>query len=264
MKLVVLTIVKDGMPWITLHYPELRRLTIDWEWHVVEGTANAEHCTTWCRKTPPGLSTDGTTEYLDSLNFDGRVIVYRSEMWHGKVNMVNEPLRHITEPCVLLQADADELWKAKQLDTIYSIISNGKFDAARFHCRYYLGPDIAITSRNTFGNRTETEWFRAWLYRPGARFKSHEPHVLDTPSERTMNHRQSEKHGLVFDHMAYATERQVAFKRDFYGSASNPIGHLYSDAVDGWRRLQDNQTWPARVRDFLRFVKDDATAERIR
>lgn len=263
MKLVILTIVRDGMPWITLHYPELLKLTIPWEWHIVEGTSSPEHCTKWCRPLTPSLSTDGTTQYLNSLLFDTRIFLYRSEIWHGKLQMVNAPLRHLHEPCVLLQADSDELWTTKQLETIHALLSAGNHDCCHFYCRYFLGPDIIITSRNGFGNRTDFEWFRAWAYRPGMRFISHEPPKFDRVPERIMTHHQTAKHDLVFNHYAYATEAQVAFKQEFYGGPNNKLGPLYSDAVEGWRRLQANTRWPAKVGDYLRFVKDDSICERL-
>ena len=264
MKLVVLTIVKNGMPWITLHYPTLRKLAIPWTWMVVEGTAAPEHCTSWCRKVEPGLSTDGTSEYLDSIvALDERVCLFRSEMWHGKVQMVNTPLARIQEPCVLVQVDADEIWTQIQLERIYNVMQRDKWNVGYFYCRYFLGPDIIINSRDTFGNRTEFEWCRAWRFFPGQRFISHEPPRLDGMEPVVMTHRYTERHALIFDHMAYATERQIIEKVNYYGSPNNKIGHLYSDGVEGWRRLQDNTHWPVKVRDFLRFVKDDATAIRI-
>jgi hypothetical protein len=261
-KLVILTIVKDGLPWIAEHYPTYRSLAIPWEWHVVEGTASARHCTKWCRDLRPGLSEDGTTEYLDSIAFDPRVFLYRSEIWNGKVAMVNAPLYRLDRPCVLLQADADELWERAMLERLHSLVIKNQYNTYYHYCRYYLGPDIIITSTNTFGNRTESEWCRAWKYTPGQRFTSHEPPRLDIPHPIIAPHKHTAKHQLVFDHYAYATERQVRFKVEYYGSPNNKLGHLYSDAVEGWHRLQQNQVWPVKVRDFLRFVRDDATATR--
>lgn len=270
MKLVIVTIVQNGMPWISCHYPEFRKLQVNWEWHVCEGTANSEQCTSWCKKMRPGLSSDGTTEYLDSLAWDPRVFLYRSEMWHGKLEMVNCALKDLHEPCVLVQADADELWTAIQLERIYELLRDNhhtgtrRYNSIFFYCRYFLGPDIVITSKDTFGNRTDFEWLRAWAWAPGMRFLTHEPPKLDQVEFKPMPHRNSQKHGLVFDHMAYATEEQVANKAEYYGSPNNQLGHLYSDAVEGWHRLQHNTKWPVKVRDFLRFVKDDAVAERIK
>lgn len=269
MKLLVVTIVRDGLPWIACHYPELRKLDIPWVWHIIEGTAAPAHCTAWCERIRPGLSTDGTTEYLDSLAFDKRVFIHRSELWDGKVSMVNAALTHQHEPCVILQADADELWTARQMERIFDLLRDDhplrtkKFNCIYFYCRYFLGPDIVITTRNTFGNRTDFEWMRAWAYVPGMRFTSHEPPKMDGPEPRPMPHKRSLDHGLVFDHMAYATEAQVAFKAQFYGSDNNPLGPLYSDALEGWHRLQLNTQWPAKARDYLRFIQDDAMAARI-
>src|SRR6185503_8916213 len=90
MKLVFLTIVLDGMPWVTRHWPEFERLDFDWQWHVVEGAAANTACTSWCAPIAPRLSNDGTTQYLDALaSYDHRVILHRKELWQGKLDMVN-------------------------------------------------------------------------------------------------------------------------------------------------------------------------------
>lgn len=263
--LTVLTIVKDGLPWIAQHYQELKRSGLDWQWHVVEGTAAPEACTAWCASQPPGLSTDGTTEYLNTLvASDTRIVLHRSELWHGKISMVNEPLKYIWQPCVLLQADADEMWTADQLRSIVQMFQdNPERNAAYFMCRYFLGPDVIISTRGGFGNHLDYEWLRAWRFNPGMRFKTHEPPSMDGQPPNAIMHDQTEALGLVFDHMAFATEAQVLAKVKYYGSAANKVGHLYATALEGWHRLQDNQTWPATVRDFLPFVRDDSMAVRI-
>lgn len=263
MKLVIFTLVKNGMPWITLHYPELRKLTIPWEWHVVEGTALPENCTSWCNRMRPGLSDDGTTGYLDSLIFDYCIFLYRREVWHGKVEMANAPLRYLTEPCVLLQMDSDELWKAEDLENMCDLLlGSDKPNCAYFQCRYFVGPNIVVSSKGLFGDR-DYEWLRAWKWEPGMRFQTHEPPVMVGPKPLPIPKETTAYRKIFFDHMAYATEAQVKFKSDYYGSPQNPLGGLYRDSVEGWRRLQKNTVWPVKLRDFLPFVNDDSEAVRL-
>src|SRR5687768_18040248 len=115
MTVVFLSIVLDGMPWISVHWPMMRTLPFKWEWHAVEGVAKNIGCTSWCKKIPARLSNDGTTEYLDSISFDKRVHIHRKKLWQGKIDMVNEPLKHIKGPCLLWEIDSDEVWQAEQI-----------------------------------------------------------------------------------------------------------------------------------------------------
>lgn len=246
-----------------MHYTAFRQAECEWEWHIVEGTALAEHCTSWCNVLNPGLSTDGTTEYLDRLAaIDRRIFLHRSEAWHGKIAMVNEALRFLNDECALLEIDSDELWTSSQLEQLSNLLNDGRHNCAQFACRYFLGPDIAITKRGQFGNR-DGEWLRLWRYSPGMRFKTHEPPVMDGMTPKIMPVTTTMQYDLVFDHMAYATLEQVEFKAAFYGSEQNPLGKLYADSVAGWKRLQDNAKWPVKVREYLPFVNDDCEAIRV-
>lgn len=266
MKIFFVTIVKDGMPFIGLHYPMMRQLPFDWTWNVIEGTAAPEACTSWCAPMPPGLSTDGTTELLDSLaTFDKRVRVFRHAYWHGKTAMLNAALEWLHEPCLLWQIDADEIWNLAQIQAVVALFDKdlSKRNCARFFCRYFVGQDVVITSRNGYGNNTGYEWNRVWKVEPGVRFKTHEPPCLEKFEERPFTHEQTEDAGAVFDHYAYATEAQVKFKSAYYGSTANKAGHLYRNAVEGWKRLQANQKWPVDLREFLPWVGNNVSASRL-
>jgi hypothetical protein len=256
MKLHIITIALDAMPFIAMHLPVFRALPFPWTWTIIEGVAAPSFCTKWCNEIAPRLSKDGTTQYLDSIRFDTRVRVFRSELWDGKVSMVNKALKHIHEPGLLLQVDADELWTADQLIKLHDLFTRDPSrNMAWFYCRYFLGPDIVITSRSNYGNNVEYEWQRAWRFEPGMKFRTHEPPVIEDIRPKPFTHAETERAGLVFDHMAYVTEAQLRFKEHYYG---------YPDALAHWRKLQHNTKWPARVRDFLPWVEDKAVAERIR
>lgn len=264
MKLVVLTIVKDGMPWITCHYPVLRALSHDWEWHVVEGTALPVKDTAWCNRIPAGLSSDGTTGYLDSLAFDRRVHIYRNPEWAGKVEMVNAPLRVMQEPCILLEADSDELWTHQQLEWMSMLFNcHEEWGGGQFWCRFFVGPDIVIVNRNTYANNPAQEWRRCWRWKPGMLFETHEPPVMSGTSGLILNHSQTELQGWVFDHMAYATRKQVEFKAKYYGSRHTKDGSAYANMLDGWDRLQKIGQEESKLKDYLPFASEDTVVQRL-
>jgi hypothetical protein len=134
----------------------------------------------------------------------------------------------------------------------------------RFRCRYFVGPDLVITSRFGFGNHEDYEWRRAWKGVRGDRFLTHEPPVLDRFDEDTWTHAQTESLGLVFDHFAYATKEQIEFKKAYYGSKANQIGRLYANAAEGWKELQRAPMPVAQLNRYLPWVGPDVTADRIK
>lgn len=252
MKLHLLTIVLDGLPWLTHHIAQFNRLQCDWTWHVIEGAAMPNHDTSWCKFQAPRLSKDGTTQYLDGLASHPRVRLYRRPAWDGKREMVNEPLLGINERCVLVEADADEIWTAEHIEAIVAqFAANPDLGVMRFRCNYFVGPNIVSTKDGTYGNRGD-EWTRAWRYEPGMRFLSHEPPNLAGNRGAVMDRHETAALGLYFNHYAYVTEAQIAFKQAYYG---------YRNAVDQWRRLQANSSWPVRLIDYLPWVDAEAVGD---
>lgn len=265
MRLVFLTICLDAMPWITRHWPEFEKLPFDWQWQISEGVAANVACTKWCAPTLPRLSNDGTTQYLNALAaYDPRVVVHRKEQWQGKLAMVNEPLRYMHEPCLLVQVDSDELWTCEQLMKLRQMfIENPEKNCAYFDCDYRVGPNVHITSTAGFGNNRAYEWHRAWRWHRGLQFQTHEPPVLGNFKCAAFDQGQTSRAGLVFRHEAYSTEKQVAFKEKFYGSNVNSKGHLYRDAVSKWRALQLNVKWPVELNKFMPWVGSGVVADQI-
>jgi len=175
-------------------------------------------------------------------------------------------LRYLYEPCLLFQVDSDEFFTAEQIEHIHSLfLKNPHKNCAYFYSDFRIGPNIRITSRNTYGNNTAYEWLRVWRFQPGARFASHEPPKLENFQEKPFTHAETEKEGLVFVHNAYSTEAQVAWKERYYGSPNNEKGHLYKGAVKKWRKLQENRKWPVEDlgRDFLPWVGENVTADLV-
>jgi hypothetical protein len=254
LKLVIFTIVLDGMPYLPWHLPMLNRLACDWTWHVIEGVAMPNHCTRWCTKIEPRLSTDGTTEYLDSIAAHPRVRVHRKPSWDGKLEMVNTAMGAVDSQCLLLQVDSDELWQAGQIETIRQMfIRDPSRNVALFTCRYFVGHNIAVLERGGYGNNPG-EWARAFRVDPGMRFAAHEPPVIEGLAPVAFEPDDTEKLGLIFDHYAYATRKQVEFKERYYG---------YAGAAAAWDRLQANREWPAKLRNFLPWVKSDSIVRKV-
>lgn len=266
MRTLFFTLVLDGFPFLPRIYENLRQLDFEWDWWVMEGVAAPVGCTKWVAPTTPRLSEDGTNGYLRSLAaFDPRVHHVARELWHGKVAMCNAPLLTLYEPALLIEIDSDEHWSAEQLTRLRAMfLKSPKKNCAYFRCRYFVGPDVVINSRNGYGNNEAYEWHRAWRIGPGSRWETHEPPKLRDFASNPFSHDETEKLGLVFDHFAYATEAQVRFKERYYGSTDNEAGKLYAGAVEGWRRLQRNDKWPVELKTFLPWVGKGVTAERLK
>lgn len=256
MRLNIVSIVLDGMPFIAQHLPVFNRLVIPWHWYIVEGAAMNTHCTSWCKPQQPRLSRDGTTEYLATLRGHPRITVIQKQQWDGKVEMFNTAvLQFPLEECVLLEVDVDEFWSDAQLELIHhEFETNRNLARIQFACNYYVGQNIEITTLDNYGNR-QTEWMRVWRWHPGGRFKSHEPPELDCLSGWTMPRQDAVCKGLVFEHHAYVLPAQVRFKEEYYG---------YAHALENWQRLQSNKTWPVTdLRKFLPWVDPGVEANRI-
>lgn len=254
-RLNIVTICLDGFPFLPMQLAQFNRLQTDWHWYVCEGVAAPVRDTSWCTEIPPRLSRDGSTEWLTAVSKQHpRVTVLRQQLWPGKTAMFNAALELIKEPGYLLQVDVDELWSAEQLARLLSFFEGplgDKYGWAQFFCRYYVGPNIVTTAVDAYGNNSH-EWVRFWKFEPGNRFLTHEPPVLEGKRKRLMPRDETLSYGLLIDHWAYAYEHQVAFKQQFYG---------YTDAVKHWRRLQENKVWPVKLKDFLPWVDDRATAD---
>ena len=254
--LTLFTIVLNGEPFIERHLPVFRQLTIPWTWRIVEGVAAPANCTSWCRQMPDQwhrnyVSVDGTHEYLRSLNVPNVAARSRhAPWWGGKVEMVSKALQNCDDG-VVLQVDADEVWQTWQLERIYSmLIDQPPATAARFGCRYWVGPRKILT--NTTGwARGELEWLRAWRWGPGVKFDRHEPPIVNG-FNRCVSIESTKEMGLEFDHFAYVTEQQIAMKQDYYG---------YAGLVDAWHRLQATPG-PVNLQEFFPFAIG-ATADDI-
>lgn len=260
MKLNIITIVLDGEPWIRRHLAEFEKLTdrgIDWKWHIREGAAANTHCTQWCKRQPPRFSIDGTHEYLTSPEIfrHNRIDIAGKLWWDGKVAMFNSAFERIIEPCILMQIDSDELWTADNIERTVQLFTSYPYaQRAYFRCNYYVGPDLITVGSDCYGNNPG-EWLRAWRFRPGMMFDSHEPPVLAGNRGEYVSREVTSDMGILFDHMAYATKKQVAYKEHFYG---------YRGAVQQWERLQKaNVSQPTLLKKYLPWVDGKAMVVRV-
>jgi len=250
----IFTLALDAMPQITWHLPTLNRLNgVDWRWIIVHGTADNVLDTSWCAKPEPGLSRDGTTEYLATLKGHPRITIIEKPLWHGKTEMCNAALKLINDPCIVLQMDADEVWAQREILAVLWLFDQREgADAIQVCMRYFVGHNIVTLNNNSYGNNAG-EWVRAWRYWPGRRFIKHEPPTMAGFTwGSTIGRDESLSVGIRPDHYAYVFEHQVAFKERYY---------KYRDAVKHWKRLQAHQgPWPVRLKDFLPWVDDRAQA----
>jgi hypothetical protein len=273
------TIVLNGEPFIRYHFDVFRRLWFRWHWHLIEGVASLVQDTAWSvaaggRIDPDahvsGLSVDGTTAYLDQIAAEDpqRISIYRKpagSFWKGKREMVSAPLSKIREECLLWQVDADELWTSDQIAAMRQLfVDHPNRTAAHYWCHYVPAPGAVITTRYNYAADPAVDWLRTWRYRPGDRWKAHEPPTLvrgrrigavDVGEQKPFLHDETEDAGAVFQHFAYATEEQVQFKQRYYG---------YTDALAGWCELRDAvraAKGPVRLGDYLPWVRDDTLVD---
>lgn len=245
MKLCIFTLVLDGMPYIQYHLPIFKNLKHDWKWIVVHGAAMNNDSTSWCAPQEPRLSMDGSTEYLHEI-IDPRVKLLEQESWSSKDEMCACALFEINEPCVLMEIDSDEIWRSEQLDNIVDLFeTQEQLGSIMFACDYYVGPNLKLMGEHCYGDN-DYEWLRAWRYRPGMTFTSHEPPVLMPESGHRMSKDASKTLIGKFSHFAYVTEQQVAYKQKYY---------QYPGLVRQWKALQEQGVFPVSLSLFFQHVK---------
>jgi glycosyltransferase involved in cell wall biosynthesis len=181
------------------------------------------------------------------------------EFWDGKREMVNAPLPHLDRPGLLWQLDVDELWTRKQiLDVHQAFKADPTRTAAYFWCEYFVGPKRIVGTRFNYAQNPRQEWLRVWRFQPGMVWAAHEPPILKQPTPdgeglnvaavNPFDQDEMEAMGAVFQHYAYTTVEQAAFKQDYYG---------YKGAVKAWKGLQASPTEAVFLRDHFAWVEDD-------
>jgi hypothetical protein len=245
-KLHIITIVKNGQPWIERHLPIFEATGLDWTWHISEGTADNILDTSWCSKIEPGLSTDGTSAYLDSISRHPRVRLYRKDLWAGKLAMIQASRHLIDNDCVVFTVDVDEEWRPEDIVKMVRLFEKKhQVMSARFWCTFMLGPNIKAVAQDAWSNRKH-EWHRMWRGRRNAQWQSHEAPIYDHNRGLIMDRNETKALGISFLHHAYELRSQLEFKEKFY---------RYPGAVAQWESLQKNTKWPlANLSDYLSWV----------
>lgn len=257
---IAFTIVLNGMPFIKEQYKYIPKC-FD-KWYIVEGAVKPSNCTSWCKTIPEKYlnqykcSTDGTYEFLNEIQSDKIKVIRKNDFWDGKLEMCNSFMPEI-ENCTLMQIDVDEFWKEETLKDIFEYnkqsIYNDTYDFMTFKCNYYVGSNLKIITENTYGDMWY-EWYRLWNIKNKTHWVSHEPPRIKGCTRTLTKTFTSKFKNWTFDHYAYFTKEQLQFKEDFYG---------YKDAVKQWQALQECNTFPCRLSDYLNWVKTPALVERI-
>jgi hypothetical protein len=251
MSITFWTITQNGMPFIQHHLPVFSALKVPFHWIIVHGPAANVNCTSWCKKQPEGVSTDGTTEYLREIASHPNVTVIEKPWWEGgKVQMMNAAVAETEASCVAMQIDGDEFWYSEQLEDIARLfVINSKLAWMKFRCSYFVGPKLVLS-----GDDSKNSWLRAWRYRKGMRFDSHEPPVLSGNKGEGIEACMTEAMGLRFDHMAWCSEEQVRFKAEFYG---------YTGGLTGWKALQEHKKFPVEARHYLTWMIEGTMVNKL-
>jgi hypothetical protein len=180
--------------------------------------------------------------------------------WRSKLEACNAALPK--EPCLLWQVDADELWRTDQIiEARNMFIQNPNALSAFYSCQFFVGPRLIIQNRETYGNHAGCDWQRTWRFSPGMEWLCHAPPVLDWTAnkprlkelyfghENRFLNAETEAHGLVFQHFAYAIEQQARFKELYYG---------YTNVAAYWRALQ-RADMPCDLSHYLPWVEPGCT-----
>lgn len=248
MKLTILTLALDAEPFIEWQLPIFQKLMLPWHWIVIEGAAQNNGSTSWCKPQEKRLSRDGTTEYLTDLKRLKNVTVSQAPDWDSKDQMCNHALQYITEPCVVLEIDSDEIHTSANITKIVELFrDDDSLGAIKMFARFFVGPKLVCEGKNCWSNNSY-EWIRAWRFEPGMFFERHEPPVMNKILGRVMEREEAAGHRLTFDHLAWVRESQVKFKSEFYGGE-------YGNAVQQWQSLQSNTVWPAKLSRFFPWVQ---------
>jgi hypothetical protein len=251
------TIVLNGMPFIAQQY-EIIPKVFD-KWIIVEGYSKPLLDTSWCKEidinkfTNNGLSNDGTTEFLDYIASDKIQIVRKPEgqFWNGKTEMCNAAVKGLNNT-VLMEFDADEIWDVNTLKSVtdYSSQHFDEFDGMMFFCNCFVGPNLVTVGEDCYGNNPN-EWCRLWNVRDTSAFITHEPPRM-TGLNKILHRNFTKTQGWIFNHYSYLYEKQLKFKEDYYG---------YMGAVEQWKSLQDNKTFPIKLNKFLSWVDNKVVVD---
>jgi len=254
--LTIFTIVLNGMPYIKEHHAEFKKLKMPWKWRIVEGVSSPEKCTSHCKKVSGEWhngfkSIDGTSEYLDSIACDNISVFRKDGEFAGKLEMVEKALEGVDDG-VVMEIDSDEMWRAEQIEELYSVLIQQKEGTPmQFECNYFVAPKKVVITKTGFASQPY-EWFRAWRWGKDIKFESHEPPMLNVRTP-FIPRGMTGMMGLIFNHYAYTTPEQVKFKEQFYG---------WDGFYERWKELQET-TGPVRLKRFIPYASENTVVDDI-
>lgn len=240
----IVTPVLNGMPFIARQWEEISKIRGDFIWHVIEGVsipidAGGHRKMVQDDEHRGWRSVDGTSEFLDSITSPNVRVGRKAAPWKGVIEMANFPGTFFTNGDVIHVMDVDEFWTARQLDFIPTVMLETGSGKAWYWCKYYLGPDVIVRNRVPPGNDPKDAWIRTFVY-SGHPFLTYEPPNMPFAG-LSAKHSWTESQGLVFDHLSWVTEKQVARKCSIY---SEP---RYMDA---WNRMNESLMGEAPLKSF--------------
>lgn len=244
MKLLVYTLLLDGMPFLPMQYDLLSRLKCDRYWYVLHGAAMNNDSTSWCAPQEPRLSNDGSTEFLVDNEPPCETTIIHRKQWKSKDEMVAAVTDEIKEPCILFQLDVDEFYQPETIDRIVALFGDRTIGAIRLPCRFWVGENLVCEGSNRWSN-WPNEWERFWRWEPGMTMLRHEPPTPENYLGRIMERGEAKQHALCFEHKAYVTDAQVRFKESYYN---------YQGLHQQWLSLQANDKWPISLSRFFSHV----------
>lgn len=214
-------------------------------WVFVEGCAESNGSTAWCKTIPDeyhknGHSVDGTVEYLDNLLDHDNVYVVRHEgPWKSKEEMVNAALACLAARVddgihSLWEFDADEQWTIEDIEAAEAQLTREDGDCGMFLANHYVGKNLIAVGE--WGEGKKLPYRRLWCWRKDQRFKTHEPpEMLGGNGKQVLLSQR-------FNHYAYYFEKDVKFKDAWYG------GH--EGIYERWQKIQKEEAsgayawWP--------------------
>jgi len=252
------------MPFIKHHLKVFQSLSIPWTWHIWEGIANNPFApgSITAELHRDSLSVDGTSQYLDDIVEHPNVRIIRCRHHWDAVYLTERFDRMLTSvevsalrETIAWQIDVDEYWTADQIHKMVEMFQQQpEKQAAWFHCRYFVGPHLALKLRTPEREKSLLCWKRVWRHTPGLEYCKHDPPCVrgcdgvDIFYKNAFTHEETAAAGLIFNHYAYVTPAQLRFKEQRYG---------FKGAYEDWRRLNSCCIFPTKLRQYISWLEDD-------
>ncbi len=167
-----------------------------------------------------GTSTDGTNELLAELVGEQNVV---HGVWREKDDMMNAPLHLVPEGTThLWEVDADEIWKAADIERILELLEREQYDSLSFHMQSFYGGFARVMQ----GFESKFNVHRIQRYYPGFRWATHRPPTILAPDGKSwrehkhLDANETEQMGVFFYHYSYVFPSQMRKKAQYYAQHS--------------------------------------------